>query len=279
MRDAVKLAQSLIAVHVDGVTDDGVWGPRTEAAWRSLSQEVRDYINSRVMALEDISAEMISEKYRSQAKRPTNGRNAVSATAAPAKQAVNAPVLTGAKQTASPPVKVGYSQVMLVSQAEAISYGNEVDRIFGLPSGTCAFILNLEAYKAGSAYDAAYKGGSGNAYWGLGQFDNRGESWRVAANVARRYGVSLRAFSDAWYDWKQSILAIGAYAAHHKSQLTAWKMPVTKEALYACHQQGSGWYRNAKRGTKLAGAQSRVSVAVINTALGQRYANMNGPTA
>lgn len=274
-RDAVKLAQTLIDSFGQRLTADGIWGPKTERAWKALSEENRAYINSRVFALEGVSVDQL--RNTRSVERPSPARNVVSASYTAESRP---PVKVGtAEKSANLPVKVGYSQVMLVSQAEAIKYGNECDRLFGLPSGTCAFILDLEAYKVGSAYDAAYKGGSGNAYWGLGQFDNRGKSWQVAANVARRYGVLLREFSDAWYDWKQSILAIGAYAAHHKSQLTEWNMSVTKEALYACHQQGSGWYRNAKRGTKLAGAQSRVSVAVINTALEQRYANMNGPIA
>lgn len=250
----------------DDVVDDGIWGPKTQRHWEQLTSAQREYIASRVAVNDGVNIFQIAARHRT---TPVSG-NARRAPAA---------------QRKSPPVKVAMSalgarsSVGLMSRADCYALCDKYTATFGLPSGTLRRFLDLEVGSGplDAMLDPATKGGSGGRYWGLMQFDDMGSAWATAAPHAKLKGINLGPFATSWYIAEKNIAAAGAYAWHHAKQIRRWKktyprMSVTWQSLYACHQQGSGWYLETMKKPRedrlqIAGIQSEKSKSVLKAAI------------
>lgn len=74
MRDAIKLAQAMLSAAGAEVTVDGIWGVKSETAWQSVSDDVREVINESVLRNESVSMTQVryANRNRSDTKRVVN---------------------------------------------------------------------------------------------------------------------------------------------------------------------------------------------------------------
>lgn len=283
-RDAVKLAQALMNSFGASVRDDGIWGQVTQKAWLSLSERDRSYISERVKAVEGFTISPNGMTVAASRKAAKSGslqrvtstesrtvRNNRSGSPVRSSSSTTQPAFAGATGTGWEGRKRAEPDASnFISKMDALALAEKWNAVFGLPTGTMAFMLDLEAQKVPGGYDPSYKGGYRRAYWGLYQFDNRGAAWQTARNFARKRGVTVPAFAQGWFVPDHNTAMGAAYAAYHAGRLRDAGMPVTPETLYACHQQGFGGFRAmVKSGATYAGPQSSVSVVALRKAVAQ----------
>jgi len=265
-----------------GLDETGVWDAQTDARFDVATPAVRDVINRELAdaGLSTASVILVTRRVTNnkpvtgpsprpeQAERPKGG--AVHVMHSLAVNAVRSPVI---------PVKMT-THSDFVSSARALALATKFDTLCSLPDGTLEYMLNFEAERVAGGFNPAAKGGSGGAYLGLYQIyhleqDSKGRpfAWGLAKVELQRLGyVLLHMLPNAWKDPESNTAAAAGYAVHNRSHLIKNGLPVTKETLYAAHQQGAGtvvaWRSNSDQ-MPVLGIQSSPSMRALYAAHAQ----------
>lgn len=261
-----------------GLPQTGRWDEETQRAYEGGSPSARAQIDQ-LMTREGLSAYSV-QRVTAQVSEPQMvDRSSVarSKVAGAISNAVAKPQSTTPQvKKAGQAVKLsGSSEVAFISQPDAIALARKYNSLAGLPAGTMEFMLNFEAQKVTGGYDAAKRGGSRNRYLGLYQFFDGGASWSDGQRWARTFGVHVPAmFPSGYSNAEANTAAAAGYAKMNASLLKKRGIPVTKETLYAAHQQGAGGFSNTVQSGKFAyaGVQSGPSVQALKTAFDQASA-------
>lgn len=270
--EVTRLAQKAF-----GLPQTGRWDEETQRAYEGGSPSARAQVDQ-LMAREGLSAYSV-QRVTTQVSEP----RMVDRSSVARSQVTGVISRASAKPQSNPRLKKqgqavklsGSSEVAFISRSDAIALARKYNSLAGLPAGTMEFMLDFEAQKVSGGYDAAARGGSRNRYIGLYQFFDGGASWSDGQRWARTFGVHVPAmFPSGYSNAEANTAAAAGYAKMNASILKKSGIPVTKETLYAAHQQGAGGFGNTVRSGKFAyaGVQSGPSVIALKTAFDQASA-------
>lgn len=270
VRSATQLAQAILAGAGADIDQDGKIGRQTVDAFERAPVPVKDQVREAVSRHEGLVWDEIVDSWKqrnkvklqpvkSSAKPATRTvgsglAHASSAGSKPSPKRVTQTVDLGPARAgsvgsgwesrgttkSSVPVKA----VVFISRAEAHALADRFTREAGLPNGTLGFMLDIEAEKLPGGYDSSYRGGSGNRYLGLYQFfDLATHAWADGSRHAVQFGFKVAPmYPDGWKDPVHNTACAAGYAVMNRNHLRNSGIPVTKETLYACHQQGAGTF-------------------------------------
>lgn len=240
-----------------GVTVDGIWGEKTDAAFHAASPSLRESVR-KDLEREKLSVYSVIRVTRTVKEPATKPLPATT------------PILG---QTLPPS---GTNDLISPAEAEMMAAKAEIQ--FGLPAGTLIEMLRLEAPRVIRGKEILYapgrRGGLNNRYVGLYQFFDREQNgaglpfaWGIARNFARKRGVDLPSI-QRWADAQTNTLAAAAYADYHKQQLALKGVKASPALLYFAHQQGLGTVRESLAAGKpsIVGKQSTASISYIMSA-------------
>lgn len=264
MKDSVKLAQAMLVAGGAKIRSDGVWGPATDQAYVNAPRELRGAIDDALLRWENVRTEDIRRRARNFKQTDTKG----GATVVYRRKPYNGMTtnLSG----------VTVSQTKFISREAAVGLARKYNSLSGIPVGTLEHMLELEAPKVPGGFNPSGIGGAGNRYRGLYQFhDVASNAWADGTRWARTFGVHVPAmYPNGWADAEASTACAAGYAVMNSKLLRDRNIVVTKETLYASHQQGAGAFSKTvkSRTFAYAGAQSGPSVSVLRKAYDQAIA-------
>lgn len=262
-RSAVKLVQSMLNAAGANLREDGVWGRATSRAFSDADMNVQDAISDALERWENTSIRALQDESRRFTAAETSGGAALVTR--------KAPVMS---KTLTSEVSIGKSN--FISRDAAIRLAREYTSKAGLPVGTLEFMLDLEAPKVSGGFNPSGIGGAGSRYRGLYQFyDVERFAWADGQRWARTFGVQVPSmYPNGWADAASNTACAAGYAIMNSKILRDAGIRVTKETLYACHQQGAGAFKQMVRTRSfvVAGNQSGPGTTAVKTAFNQAVA-------
>lgn len=264
MTDAVKLAQAMLVAGGAKIRLDGVWGPATDQAYANAPRELRGAIDDALLRWEGVRTEDIRRRARNFKHTDTNG---------------GAAVVYRNKQRNGMTINISevtVGQTRFISREAAVGLARKYNALAGIPVGTMEHMLELEAMKVLGGFNPSGIGGANNRYRGLYQFhDVASNAWADGTRWARTFGVQVPAmYPNGWADAGANTACAAGYAVMNSKLLRDRNIVVTKETLYASHQQGAGAFAKSvkSRTFAYAGVQSGPSVNVLRKAYEQARA-------
>lgn len=247
VRSAVQLAQAILAGAGADIEQDGLLGSETIGAFEKASLATKAQVRESVRRYESLDWDELVAGWRaSEASKKSKTKKS-----APA--AAKRPVTQAAGTFAIKPTA-------FISRDAAHALARRFNIAANLPSGTLEYMLDIEAEKMNGGYNASARGGSGNRYLGLYQFfDNAAYAWADGTRNAATFGFRVAPmYPEGWKDPEHNTACAAGYAVMNRSILRKAGLPVTKETLYACHQQGAGGFIASVKNRKVvvAGPQS-----------------------
>lgn len=288
-RDAIKLAQGQLAASGANIRVDGIIGVETIEAYDTAQSSTRSLIEETVYREEKVKfSELLDAVRPSVATMRSKGRRASKPTVAELRElsarskgrraesvAAESAAMSLRYSKGRRPVVDGRS-VYRIDEADAIALARKFNGLAGLPPGTMEFILSMEAKRVAGGFDAGAVGGAGNMYCGLYQFHRSAHlSWADGMRWARRFGFRVAPMHpNGWKSAEHNTACAAGYAMMNASILAERRYPVTRETLYAAHQQGAGGAIKMANRTQFGyvGRQSSESVRHLKTA----YSQMTG---
>jgi hypothetical protein len=250
VRSAVQLAQAILAGAGADIKQDGILGSETIGAFEKAPLAVKAQVRESVRRYESLDWDELVASWRaSEASKKSMTKKTEESAPAAAKR----PVTQVAGTFAIKPTK-------FISRDAAYALARRFNIAANLPSGTLEYMVDLEAEKMTGGYDASHRGGAGDRYLGLYQFyDDPAAAWADGTRNAATFGFRVAPmYPEGWKDPEHNTACAAGYAVMNRSILRRAGLPVTKETLYACHQQGAGAFIATVKSRKfaVAGPQS-----------------------
>jgi hypothetical protein len=261
-RSAVQLAQAILAGAGADIKQDGILGSETIGAFEKASPAAKAQVRESVRRYESLDWDELVASWRaSEASKKSRTKKTEKSAPAAAKR----PVAQVAPAAAKRPVTqvagtFAIKPTKFISRDAAYALARRFNIAANLPSGTLEYMLDFEAEKMTGGYDASFRGGSGDRYLGLYQFfDDPAAAWADGTRNAATFGFRVAPmYPEGWKDPEHNTACAAGYAVMNRSILRRAGLPVTKETLYACHQQGAGAFIASVKSRKfvVAGPQS-----------------------